>query len=323
MPAQALSAVSSSLAHSPALPVGEKSQTVLAENIESWLRQLRVQRQLSPHTVAAYRRDLAHLQAYLKGQGISGWNDLDPRSLRYFIAQMHQNGLSARSLSRLLSALRGFFRYLLQNGVITRNPASGLRPPKGEKRLPKVLDVDRATQLLDHFPTEDFIDCRDKAILELFYSSGLRLAELVGLNLQDLDRGQALITVLGKGGKSRMLPVGGKAISALDDWLALRAKFATADNALFVSQKGRRIGTRAVQLRIAQAGVKTIGEHLHPHRLRHSFASHLLESSQDLRAVQELLGHSSLASTQIYTHLDFQHLSKVYDSAHPRAKKQQ
>jgi len=295
--------------------------TPLAENIESWLHQLRVARQLSPHTVAAYRRDLAHVLAYLKEQGISDWNDLDPRSLRHFIAQRHQNGLSARSLSRLLAALRGFYRYLLQNGAVTGNPASGLRPPKGEKRLPQVLDVDRTTQLLEHFPAQDFIDCRDKAILELFYSSGLRLAELVGLNLEDFDRGQALISVLGKGGKSRVLPVGRKAINALDDWLALRTPFGTTDNALFISQKGRRIGARAVQLRIAQAGVKTIGEHLHPHRLRHSFASHLLESSQDLRAVQELLGHSSLASTQIYTHLDFQHLSKVYDSAHPRAKR--
>jgi len=323
MPAQALSTVCSGLARPPLPQAGDKSQSALIEHIESWLHQLRVARQLSPHTVAAYRRDLAHVLAYLKEQDIRDWNDLDPRSLRHFIAQRHQNGLSARSLARLLAALRGFFRYLLQNGATTRNPASGLRPPKGEKRLPQVLDVDRATQLLDNFPAQDFIDCRDKAILELFYSSGLRLAELVGLNVQDFDRAQALVTVLGKGGKSRVLPVGRKAISALDDWLALRAQFGTADNALFVSQKGRRIGARAVQLRIAQAGVKTISEHLHPHRLRHSFASHLLESSQDLRAVQELLGHSSLASTQIYTHLDFQHLSKVYDRTHPRAKKQQ
>jgi len=292
-----------------------------AEDIEAWLHQLGTARQLSPHTIAAYRRDLVHVLNYLEQQSIADWDALDPRSLRHFIAQMHQNGLSGRSLARLLAALRGFFRYRIESGHATRNPAMGLRPPKGERRLPKVLDVDRAKQLLDNLPTDEFIDCRDKAILELFYSSGLRLAELVGLNLQDFDRSQALVTVLGKGGKSRILPVGRKAMSALNDWLRLRAPFGTAETALFISQQGRRIGARAVQLRLAKAGIKTIGEHLHPHRLRHSFASHLLESSQDLRAVQELLGHSSLATTQIYTHLDFQHLSKVYDHTHPRAKR--
>jgi len=294
----------------------------LAETIESWLHQLRSARQLSPHSLCAYRRDLAHVLRYLEEQQINDWGDLSSRHLRHLIAQLHQNGLSARSLARLLSALRGFYRYLQQSTEVATNPANGLRPPKGEKRLPRVLDVDRTTQLLDNFPTQEFIDCRDKAMLELFYSSGLRLAELVGLNLQDFDRSQALVTVLGKGGKSRVLPVGSKAMQALADWLVLRAQCPQVDSALFVSQKGRRIGARAVQLRLAKAGRQTIGEHLHPHRLRHSFASHLLESSQDLRAVQELLGHASLATTQIYTHLDFQHLSKVYDQSHPRAKRQ-
>jgi len=316
MPAQALSVLSLS----PAPAVG-KGENTLASDIEAWLHQLRNERQLSPHSIAAYRRDLTHALNYLQEQALKGWDELDPRSLRHFIAQMHQNGLSGRSLARLLAALRGFFRYQIESGRATCNPAIGLRPPKGERRLPKVLDVDRTTQLLDSLPTDEFIDCRDKAILELFYSSGLRLAELVGLNLQDFDRSQALVTVLGKGGKNRILPVGRKAMAALEDWLHLRAPFGTADNALFISQQGRRIGARAVQLRLAKAGVTGIGEHLHPHRLRHSFASHILESSQDLRAVQELLGHASLATTQIYTHLDFQHLAKVYDDAHPRAKR--
>jgi len=293
----------------------------LAADIDAWLHQLRTVRRLSPHSLVAYRRDLAHLLKHVRQENITDWNDLDARRLRHLIALMHQNGLSARSLARLLTALRTFFTYLLEVGKATQNPARGVRPPKGEKRLPAVLDVDRATQLLDGMPSRRFIDCRDKAILELFYSSGLRLAELVGLDLEAFDRNQALVTVLGKGGKSRVLPVGRKAMHALDAWLLLRAQLNTVDNALFVSQKGRRLGARAVQLRLTRAGRNTISENLHPHRLRHSFASHLLESSQDLRAVQELLGHASLATTQLYTHLDFQHLSSVYDNTHPRAKR--
>jgi integrase/recombinase XerC len=196
-----------------------------------------------------------------------------------------------------------------------------LSPPKGERRLPKTLDADRALQLLEGGVEDDFLARRDQAILELFYSSGLRLSELTGLNCEDLDLADGLVQVLGKGSKTRVLPVGRKAREALEEWLKQRALANPQDDAVFVSQQGRRLGPRSIQLRVKAAGERELGQNLHPHMLRHSFASHLLESSQDLRAVQELLGHADIATTQIYTHLDFQHLATVYDSAHPRAKR--
>jgi len=226
-------------------------------------------------------------------------------------------------VARLLSSVRGLYRYLNQEGLCQHDPATGLSAPKGERRLPKLLDTDRAMQLLDGGVEDDFIGLRDQAMLELFYSSGLRLSELVGLNLDQLDLPAGMVRVLGKGNKVRELPVGRKAREALQAWLPVRALANPADGAVFIGQQGRRLGARAVQVRVRQAGVRELGQHLHPHMLRHSFASHLLESSQDLRSVQELLGHADIGTTQIYTHLDFQHLAKVYDQAHPRAKRKQ
>src|SRR5690606_22543318 len=223
----------------------------------------------------------------------------------------------------LLSALRGLYAWLNRQGLSSHDPCSGLSAPKGERRLPRTLDADRAMQLLDGGVEDDFIARRDQAMLELFYSSGLRLSELVGLDLDQLDLPAGLVRVTGKGNKARELPVGRKAREALQAWLPLRALAGPQDGALFIGQQGRRLGQRAVQKRVREAGVRELGQHLHPHMLRHSFASHLLESSQDLRSVQELLGHADIGTTQIYTHLDFQHLAKVYDQAHPRAKRKQ
>ncbi|MEN2508961.1 tyrosine recombinase XerC [Stutzerimonas stutzeri] len=292
-------------------------------DLDTYLDHLRHERQVSPHTLDGYRRDLTKVLAFCGRQRIDAWESLKAAQVRQLVAEGHRQGQSSRSLARLLSSLRGLFRYLNQQGRCAHDPAAGIAPPKGEKRLPRLLDTDRAMQLLDGGVEDDFIGHRDQAMLELFYSSGLRLAELVGLNLQQLDLPAGLVRVLGKGSKERVLPVGRKAREALQAWLPLRALSRPPDDALFVSQQGRRLSPRAVQLRVRQAGVRELGQHLHPHMLRHSFASHLLESSQDLRSVQELLGHADIGTTQIYTHLDFQHLAKIYDQAHPRAKRKQ
>lgn len=289
--------------------------------LDAYLEHLRSERQMSPNTLAAYRRDLLKLLELCDQQAITDWAKLDVRSLRSFISRLHQQGLSGRSLARLLSATRGLYQFLAGQGVCQHDPANGVSPPKRERRLPRTLDADRALQLLDGAVEDDFIARRDQAILELFYSSGLRLSELTGLDLPQLDLADGLVQVLGKGGKVRVLPVGRMARQALESWLPLRALAKPVDGAVFISQQGRRLGPRAIQLRVRQAGVRELGQHLHPHMLRHSFASHMLESSQDLRAVQELLGHADIATTQIYTHLDFQHLARVYDGAHPRAKR--
>ncbi|CAD5106336.1 tyrosine recombinase XerC [Zestomonas carbonaria] len=293
----------------------------LVADLDTYLEHLRSERQVSAHTLDGYRRDLHKVLALAEKAGIADWAALDTRTLRSFVARLHALGQSSRSLARLLSAVRGLYRYLNREGICRHDPASGLRPPKGERRLPRALDADRTAQLLDGAVEDDFIARRDQALLELFYSSGLRLSELVGLNLEQLDLAAGLVEVHGKGNKTRVLPVGSKARAALEHWLPLRALSRPADGAVFVSQQGRRLGPRAIQLRVRQAGVRELGQHLHPHMLRHSFASHMLESSQDLRAVQELLGHADIATTQVYTHLDFQHLAKVYDNAHPRAKR--
>ncbi|QLC73291.1 tyrosine recombinase XerC [Pseudomonas sp. LPB0260] len=289
--------------------------------LDAYLEHLRSERQVSAHTLDGYRRDLGKLLAFCEAQALPAWTDLDSCQLRRLVAQLHQQGQSSRSLARLLSAVRGLYRYLIREGLAEHDPASGLSPPKGERRLPRTLDADRTAQLLDGAVEDDFLARRDQAMLELFYSSGLRLSELVGLNLDGLDLAAGLVRVCGKGNKTRELPLGRMARQALEQWLALRALAGPIDGALFISQQGRRLGPRAVQLRVRQAGVRELGQHLHPHMLRHSFASHLLESSQDLRAVQELLGHADIATTQVYTHLDFQHLATVYDRAHPRAKR--
>ena len=290
--------------------------------LDSYLAHLRNERQLSPHTFEAYQHDLLRILAFCEQEGLHGWAELTPPHLRRMVARLHQQGQSGRSLARLLSAVRGFYRYLLREGWCRHDPADGLSPPKGARKLPRALDADRAQQLLDGGVESEFLARRDQALLELFYSSGLRLSELVGLDLNELDLAAALVRVHGKGGKTREIPVGRKAVTALRNWLPLRRTATPQDGAVFISRQGRRLTPRAVQLRVAAAGVRELGQHLHPHMLRHSFASHMLESSQDLRAVQELLGHADIATTQIYTHLDFQHLAKVYDNAHPRARRQ-
>ena len=289
--------------------------------LDAYLEHLRCERQVSAHTCSAYRLDLGKVLDYCQQEQLADWRALDTPGLRRLIARLHQQGLSGKSLARLLSAVRGFYQYLNRQGLCSHDPANGLTPPKGERRLPKTLDADRAKQLLDGNVEDDFLGHRDQALLELCYSSGLRLAELVNLNTDQLDLADGLVNVRGKGNKMRVVPVGSKAREALELWLPLRALANPLDDAVFISQQGRRLGPRAIQLRMRQAGVRELGQHLHPHMLRHSCASHLLESSQDLRAVQELLGHADIATTQIYTHLDFQHLATVYDSAHPRAKR--
>ncbi|MFC5694371.1 tyrosine recombinase XerC [Pseudomonas sp. GCM10022186] len=290
-------------------------------DLDAYLNHLRSERQVSAHTLDGYHRDLLKVRALCEKYAIADWQDLDVRTLRSFVARLHQDGLSSRSLARLLSAVRGLYQYLVREGRCRHDPANGLAAPKGARRLPRALDADRAQQLLDGAVEDDFIARRDQAMLELFYSSGLRLSELVGLDLDGLDLAAGLVRVRGKGNKTRELPVGSKAREALEEWLPLRAAARPGEPAVFVSQQGRRLTPRAIQLRVRQAGVRELGQHLHPHMLRHSFASHMLESSQDLRAVQELLGHADISTTQIYTHLDFQHLASVYDKAHPRAKR--
>ncbi|MCQ4321862.1 tyrosine recombinase XerC [Stutzerimonas stutzeri] len=292
-------------------------------DLDAYFEHLRTERQVSPHTLDGYRRDLVKVLTFCEKQQLVEWGQLESRHVRQLIAEQHRHGQAGRSLARLLSSLRGLYRYLNQEGRCAHDPAAGISAPKGERRLPRLLDTDRAMQLLDGGVEDDFIGHRDQAMLELFYSSGLRLAELVGLNLDQLDLPAGLVQVQGKGNKARLLPVGRKAREALEAWLPVRALSNPPDGAVFVSQQGRRLGPRAVQLRVRQAGVRELGQHLHPHMLRHSFASHMLESSQDLRSVQELLGHADIGTTQIYTHLDFQHLAKVYDQAHPRAKRKQ
>jgi integrase/recombinase XerC len=293
----------------------------MERQLEAYCAHLRNERQVSEHTLLAYRRDLEKVIEFCNAQGIAGWAALQVQQLRQLVARQHHHGQSSRSLARLLSAVRGLYRYLNREGLCQHDPANGLAPPKGERRLPKVLDTDRALQLLDGGVDDAFIARRDQAILELFYSSGLRLSELTGLDLEHLDLAAGLVQVQGKGGKSRVLPVGRKAREALQAWLKLRGIAGPQDSAVFLSRQGKRLGPRAIQLRVKAAGERELGQHLHPHMLRHSFASHLLESSQDLRAVQEMLGHADISTTQIYTHLDFQHLAAVYDSAHPRAKR--
>ena len=295
--------------------------------IDHYLASLRNERQLSPHTLKNYRRDLRQLEQFCDSQGIEAWARLDSQHIRQYVARRHRQGLGARSLQRELSAMRGFFDYLIRDNQLPGNPARDVQAPKVRRKLPQTLDVDRTSALLDE-PNPDLADplqLRDRAILELFYSSGLRLSELVMLDLDQLDLSEAQVRVRGKGNKSRLVPVGRPALNALRSWLNIRREFTLQDEqALFVSRQGRRISARNIQKRLRERARRLgLDISVHPHMLRHSFASHLLESSGDLRAVQELLGHSDIATTQIYTHLDFQHLAKVYDQAHPRARKKE
>lgn len=294
--------------------------------IGEFLHHLEIERRLSPHTLSNYRRDLLAVHGFLDQQRVATWARVDAHHLRAFVAAQHRAGLGGRSLQRRLSALRSFYRYLLREKRVTANPAVGLRAPKAPRRLPKALDADQVSRLLDRSGADEpspALAQRDHAMMELLYSSGLRLAELVRLDLTNFDRNDGTVRVIGKGDKTRIVPVGRLARAALDAWLHTRNSLAAPnENALFISRRGRRITARAVQQRLRFQGMKQgLDTPLHPHLLRHSCASHLLESSGDLRAVQELLGHADIATTQIYTHLDFQHLAKVYDHAHPRAKK--
>lgn len=299
-------------------------------DLEAFFRHIGVERRLSPLTCENYARDIERLAGWSSSQRLTQWSQLKGAHLRQFVAYLHRNGLGGRSIQRLLSAVRTFYEFLLREGLAADNPALGIRAPKSPKKLPSVLDPDAIAQLLDGEPTDDdpWLAARDRALFELIYSAGLRLAEAVSLDLDDIDLRAGDLIVTGKGRKTRQLPVGSKALAAVAEWLPLRAKtvaggaLSIESRALFIDRKGERIKARAVQLRLARAGqVKGVPVRLHPHILRHSFATHLLESSGDLRAVQELLGHADISTTQVYTHLDFQHLAQVYDRAHPRAKK--
>ncbi len=290
--------------------------------LERFHNHLAHERRMSPRTLESYQRDLRQIMAWCRGQGIADWAELDQHQVRAYVAWRHRRGLSGKSLQRELSALRSLYRYLLREGAVNQNPAQGVRAPKSEQRLPATLDADQLAHLLD-VPGSDALELRDLAMLELMYSSGLRLAELVSVNLGDIDFDDASLEVTGKGAKTRRLPVGRQALKALGHWLGARANLAApGEPALFVGRRGKRLGRRAVQQRLHRWALRTGSPRdLHPHLLRHSFASHLLESSGDLRAVQELLGHADISTTQIYTHLDFQHLAQVYDQAHPRARR--
>ena len=315
------------------------------QRIDAYLRHLETERRLSPHTLSAYRRDLRSLLGYARRHAIP-IEEMDSHAVRRFAAECHRRGgaprpgrpprgLSPRSVARRLSAVRSFYAWLLRSRVIRSNPAVDVQAPRPKRRLPSTLDADQMASLLapgdgraaqpggSGIDESDPLMVRDRAILELFYSSGLRLAELAGLDLVDLDAADRTVRVTGKGDKVRVVPVGALALEALRAWFAAREDIARhGETAVFVSRRGTRLAPRTIQQRVklwAQRRGTPVG--VHPHMLRHSFASHMLESSGDLRAVQELLGHASISTTQVYTHLDFQHLARIYDKAHPRAKR--
>lgn len=290
--------------------------------ISHFLDYLRFEKRLSPRTIEAYARDLKSYTAWCEKHQLLPWQQVDQQRIRQYSAAQHRQGLSAKSLQRHLSSLRGLFAHQLKEGLIRNNPAEGVRAPKVRRKLPHTLDVDQVGQLMA-LPGDSPLQRRDRAILELFYSSGLRLSELASMQVSDFTADTEILRITGKGGKTRNVPIGRLAREAIHDWLSVRSELAQLDeNALFVSQRGTRISTRNIQQRIRQrAREQGMPRQVHPHMLRHSFATHLLESSGDLRAVQELLGHADISTTQVYTHLDFQHLAQVYDKAHPRARK--
>lgn len=290
--------------------------------ITGFVRHLASEKRHSPGTCSSYQHDLYRLAAWLVEQGGRGWREVSHHDLRRYVAHLSYQGLSGRSIARHLSAIRRFYQYLLRERQASDNPAVDIRAPKSRRRLPAVADVDQMTHLLDASP-DDPLEIRDQCMFELMYSSGLRLAELAGLDLNAVDQQGGEVRVVGKGGKARLLPVGRKALDAIAQWLPVRAELAPEpESALFVSRRGDRLSHRSIQARLSRWGIaKGADQKLHPHMLRHSFASHMLESSGDLRAVQELLGHADIATTQVYTHLDFQHLARVYDQSHPRARR--
>ncbi|WP_028452763.1 tyrosine recombinase XerC [Chitinilyticum aquatile] len=289
-------------------------------HFEHFFRHLQGERMVSPHTLAAYRHDLGYLAELAKDKGLQ---ELTPLDIRGMVRMLASRNLSGRSIARTLSAWRAFYRIMCRDFHWPLNPVDGVRPPKSRKPLPETLTADSASGFLDAMPDDDPLSCRDKAIFELAYSSGLRVSELAGLKLHELDLVQGEARVLGKGSKTRLVPIGQAASEALRRWLLQRPLLVHPGvNTVFVSQNGSALTPRAIQLRLKHwQQVLGLAEPLYPHKLRHSCATHLLQSSGDLRAVQELLGHASIATTQVYTHLDFQHLAKVYDAAHPRAKK--
>ena len=290
-----------------------------AENFFAYVKN---EQGLSARTLQAYQRDVDDLLQFLKTEEINQPEQVTQHHIRALIAQKHRQGLGGKSLQRMLSGIRSFFRWMLREGIVQHNPAKAVRAPKSPRHLPATLDADTINQLLD-IPLESPLAVRDKAIMELFYSSGLRLSELAELRWEQLDLPSGMVTVTGKGNKSRMVPVGRIASEALLEWRKVRGQFASFEQPhVFVSNRGNPISTRTIQARVRYwAKRQGMPQNVYPHLLRHSFASHMLESSSDLRGVQELLGHASISTTQIYTHLDFQHLAKVYDEAHPRAKK--
>lgn len=292
------------------------------DTVTAFLKHLESERRLSAHTVTNYQRDLKEARRVL---GQQDWTGVTVHDIRSLVASLHRQGKGGKTIARLLSTLRTFYRYLMREGIARDNPVVDVRAPKSGKRLPKALDADQVTQLLDAGTDKgDPLSLRDQAMMELFYACGLRLAELLGLDLDNVDMNAAQLLVTGKGNKTRQLPMGKPAVTALKRWLKARPLFVkdSAEKAIFLSKNGKRLSPSSVQQRLKRHALERgLDDHLHPHKLRHSFATHLLESSGDLRAVQELLGHADLATTQVYTHLDFQHLAQVYDGAHPRAQR--
>ncbi|HBC36714.1 MULTISPECIES: tyrosine recombinase XerC [unclassified Marinobacter] len=290
--------------------------------LAEFIRHLASEKRHSPRTCDSYQRDLLRLADWLGRSGFVAWQRVTNHDLRRYVATLSREGLSGRSIARHLSATRRFYQFLLREKLASDNPALDIRAPKSGRRLPRVADVDQLNHLLDGQP-DDPLEVRDLCMFELMYSSGLRLAELASLDLDTVDLRSGEVRVMGKGGKERLLPVGRKAIAAIQAWLPYRAALANdGEAALFVSQRGERLSHRSIQARLSRWGIsRGADQKLHPHLLRHSFASHMLESSGDLRAVQELLGHADIATTQVYTHLDFQHLARVYDQSHPRARR--
>lgn len=293
----------------------------LSQTVQHYLDYLAFNKRYSTHTIDAYRRDIQRLITSLEEQGHETWAAVQADTIRAAMISARKTGLAAKSIQRLLSSWRSFFTYLLKQGLVKLNPVTGIYAPKSPQKLPNSIDPDQLSQILNApVASNDAMAMRDQAMVELTYSCGLRLAELASLNIFDIDMKDATLLVTGKGKKTRQLPIGRYAIAALKNWLQQKPDLKCLDaNALFINHRGQRMGVRGIQMRMAKMSALQ-GQHIHPHMLRHSFASHLLQSSGDLRAVQELLGHSNISTTQVYTHLDYQHLAKVYDKAHPRAQ---
>lgn len=303
-----------------------RDKNILLVPLTSYLEHLQSERQLSANTIKAYRKDVLSLISFCEENYLFSWQQVKVHHIRKFVSERHRKGAGGKTIQRALSSIRNFYEYLARELKVNANPASGVSAPKSPRKLPRVLDTDEIAHLLS-FESKDWYDQREKALFELIYSSGLRLGEVAATDIKDIDLAEAIVRVTGKGNKTREIPVGKNAIFALKTWLQIRENLPKKtplldQEALFLSNRGKRISHRSIQQRLRLWALKLgIQGRVHPHMLRHSVASHLLESSGDLRAVQEFLGHSDISTTQIYTHLDFQHLASVYDKAHPRAKR--